>query len=259
MISRVAKNPPLSFDIRPDGVDNGADSLQIVLMATCKRTVLQSSAYKISPCSEQETLLFKAISAKWEELRGTEDDLQYWEAASGPALPRPGESTEWYYQESNLFRVEKKDALLRLRSARQALLSQLAALNKTAANAQMVRAVLEHAVPLSNATRPDDPRGYSFFKTIVWRSTKELDSATWTRLIEDRLRREDVVTKSVTASSAAGASGREAVPIEIRTAVWKRDAGRCVRCGSRERLEFDHIIPVALGGRQYSAKHRVTL
>jgi 5-methylcytosine-specific restriction endonuclease McrA len=41
---------------------------------------------------------------------------------------------------------------------------------------------------------------------------------------------------------------REAIPERVRREVWRRDQGRCVDCGSRERLEFDHIIPLSRGG-----------
>jgi hypothetical protein len=41
---------------------------------------------------------------------------------------------------------------------------------------------------------------------------------------------------------------RELIPDEVKVFVWNRDGGRCVRCGSQERLEFDHVIPLALGG-----------
>jgi len=34
----------------------------------------------------------------------------------------------------------------------------------------------------------------------------------------------------------------------VRHEVWRRDQGRCIKCGSRERLEFDHIVPVTMGG-----------
>ncbi len=43
-------------------------------------------------------------------------------------------------------------------------------------------------------------------------------------------------------------ASREMIPDEVRLFVWQRDRGSCVRCGSREKLEFDHIIPVADGG-----------
>ena len=46
----------------------------------------------------------------------------------------------------------------------------------------------------------------------------------------------------------ADTARRERIPDDIRMFVWQRDEGKCVKCGSNERLEFDHIIPVAKGG-----------
>jgi len=44
------------------------------------------------------------------------------------------------------------------------------------------------------------------------------------------------------------AARRDAIPEAVRMFVWQRDEGKCVKCGNREKLEFDHIIPVADGG-----------
>lgn len=49
-------------------------------------------------------------------------------------------------------------------------------------------------------------------------------------------------------SAYTGGFAREAVPERVRHEVWRRDKGQCVDCGSRERLEFDHIIAVSRGG-----------
>ena len=44
------------------------------------------------------------------------------------------------------------------------------------------------------------------------------------------------------------APSREAIPKGVQREVWQRDRGRCVVCGSQEKLEYDHIIPVSRGG-----------
>lgn len=57
---------------------------------------------------------------------------------------------------------------------------------------------------------------------------------------------------------------REHIPDRLKTKIWQRDKGMCQAnwqidssldknsgeiCGDREKLEFDHIIPVARGGK----------
>jgi hypothetical protein len=44
------------------------------------------------------------------------------------------------------------------------------------------------------------------------------------------------------------AAKRQPISDEVRMFVWQRDKGRCVQCGSNEKLVFDHIIPAAKGG-----------
>ena len=34
----------------------------------------------------------------------------------------------------------------------------------------------------------------------------------------------------------------------VRREVWRRDQGRCTKCGSQRKLEYEHIIPHSKGG-----------
>jgi len=63
-----------------------------------------------------------------------------------------------------------------------------------------------------------------------------------------RKRKVENARRRLEQKSAAPTARREPIPEDVRTFVWRRDQGRCVKCGSQENLEFDHIIPVSKGG-----------
>jgi hypothetical protein len=59
-------------------------------------------------------------------------------------------------------------------------------------------------------------------------------------------------------------TGERHIPAEVKRAVWQRDGGRCTfvsetgrRCPALSRLEYDHIGPVAHGGRPTVANLRL--
>ena len=70
-------------------------------------------------------------------------------------------------------------------------------------------------------------------------------------LVLQRKRRLDQNLKSARSMMRADEAGRPTrtpVPTELRRAVFERDGGRCVECDGAFDLQYDHILPVALGG-----------
>jgi hypothetical protein len=60
---------------------------------------------------------------------------------------------------------------------------------------------------------------------------------------------------SVQASTTGAVEHDRLIPSPVKLEVWKRDKGRCVQCGSKENLHFDHIIPYSEGGTSKDAKN----
>lgn len=53
--------------------------------------------------------------------------------------------------------------------------------------------------------------------------------------------------KIVLASENSNRNSRK-ISQNVKDKVWNRDQGKCIECGSNEKLEFDHIIPFSKGG-----------
>lgn len=70
-------------------------------------------------------------------------------------------------------------------------------------------------------------------------------------LIHQRERRSQQrlqTARSLMNADEAGRPTRVPIPTELRRAVFERDGGRCVECGSNFDLQYDHLLPVAHGG-----------
>ena len=45
------------------------------------------------------------------------------------------------------------------------------------------------------------------------------------------------------------------IPSSVKKVVWKRDMGRCVKCGATDELHFDHDLPFSKGGTSITAEN----
>ena len=48
---------------------------------------------------------------------------------------------------------------------------------------------------------------------------------------------------------------RRIIPTAVKLEVWKRDGGKCTKCGASDELHFDHVIPYSRGGTSLTAEN----
>jgi hypothetical protein len=100
---------------------------------------------------------------------------------------------------------------------------------------------------------PGDLARYWLFNGQVWSTIEELTADEVRALIDEqanrvRARVARAVALQEQESAVTSPRSREPIRDDVKVLVWRRDGGRCVRCGSNRDLEFDHIIPVSMGG-----------
>jgi hypothetical protein len=106
--------------------------------------------------------------------------------------------------------------------------------------------IVNGPTPLVRSDKRND-REYVLYRGGVWECERELEIDQWQALADAYIEQEDAEFARALGHRPPQPN-RETIPSSVRRAIWQRDRGRCTQCGSKERLEFDHIIPLARGG-----------
>ena len=95
-------------------------------------------------------------------------------------------------------------------------------------------------------------RDYWLFDDAVYSTDVPLEPNEVRALVIERALKDDARLARAAAAAERAAlvapPRRAPIPSDIKAAVWQRDGGRCVDCGATRELEFDHVIPVSMGG-----------
>ena len=123
--------------------------------------------------------------------------------------------------------------------------------SETSRSSKRQRALLEAQRLEPAAVLLADPRTYWLFEDRVYWEDDGLAARDVLALVRDRQLRQQRKLERAHAAVAANAIGvarRDVIPREVRLAVFERDGGRCVECGSNFDIQYDHVIPFSMGG-----------
>lgn len=70
----------------------------------------------------------------------------------------------------------------------------------------------------------------------------------WDETMAERERKAEFQVAAIKSAALEPRYQRCPIPTSVRVKVWERDEGRCMKCGSRQKIHIDHIIPISKGG-----------
>lgn len=131
------------------------------------------------------------------------------------------------------------------KSSLSAFQAEEESVNAELLNSNLTRTLLEGVVPLEPEDKQE--KWFALYRGSIWSADRPFSKDEWKILVDHLIEREEVKLK-ILLSGESTSDVRPTIPSEVRRSIWNRDGGRCVQCGSRERLEYDHIIPLSRGG-----------
>ena len=94
-------------------------------------------------------------------------------------------------------------------------------------------------------------RAYWWFEDVCYWEDEQLEADDVLALVRERQRRRKRKLERAHTALALDqepARRREPIPREMKRVVFERDGGRCVECDATFDLQYDHVIPVSMGG-----------
>jgi len=148
---------------------------------------------------------------------------------------------KFIYREVGLF---KKNRLFRFYSGKY--------YTQTEMDANQYRSLLTLQQYKPVVVMSDSKKRWWLFKNEFYWEDEGYSETEVMALILDKLeQKKRKVNRAITRISQSGSTSsfeRQTIPDDVKMFVWQRDGGRCAKCGSKENLEFDHIIPFSKGG-----------
>ncbi|WP_394253533.1 HNH endonuclease [Arthrobacter pityocampae] len=116
----------------------------------------------------------------------------------------------------------------------------------------------EHPMPLTTIA---GRRYWKFQDKYYWEndglSSEQIYALLYSREQHNRQRIERAQANVVMGSAPRTASVRRAIPDDVKQYVMNRDGGRCQSCGSTSEIQYDHVIPLAMGGSSNEANLQI--
>jgi hypothetical protein len=253
MVTRISNRPTVK--VRIIAIDVSA---YCVVNATVHRLEVTSKPLPIGDLRNVEATNRLARLQQTLIAYEVEDDSEIIHKCPAPVVDNDSRSSnptlyckQWdeYYRLRDGYAELKKKLFENRREQRRGLLVEIELLNDELCGLPDIRALVLSPIPMTSK-EPTEERCFALYRDSLWAASRQLEPEHWGILIDKYLQQDDArfAVAIGTAQAAQAPAERERISAAVRRAVWVRDQGKCVSCGSRERLEYDHIIPVAQGG-----------
>jgi 5-methylcytosine-specific restriction endonuclease McrA len=108
----------------------------------------------------------------------------------------------------------------------------------------------QHQWPVQVLDTPDRSL-WQFQGRFYWDTDKLDDSQVHALLVTRSMREQQRIERAqavVALGSLPRTRARSGIPDDLKQLVWIRDGGCCRNCGSKSELQYDHVIPLSMGG-----------